>query len=428
MFSHRMRWPLALTPRRMRQLWYAPLLALAMGLMMLRLLIMARLLDVQAFAEFSGGLLISGTFCMLGCLGLQSMLQREWPLNLVRRQERRGLVLAAQCNLVALGCSAVGLLVASAGVSLAGIAPGLLAIGILHGLSQQLFLIATVESRSRGDALRFAGQNLVRASSALGLSAMVAVGTGSPLATLASEAFVSLVLSLIFFHRSLGHASLKAKAVYQLAIRRLRRVPWRSAMTLMAIMIVGFGLLNADRWVASDQLGATLFAHYSFAWIVLTIAQSVQSVINASIYPLVARCFAEFGRETAFGLCLRVSAVMLIAGVAVAVPVSYLLDFSIHRWYPQYADAATLLPLFLGIAVLRLSDFWSSFLLIIGFESRLLRLSLAAAATGALAWALLVRPWSGQVVTLQDVGLLAALLTVSTYVAAVAVSWHARQI
>jgi O-antigen/teichoic acid export membrane protein len=417
---------LTLSPRRLRQLWYAPLLVVAMGLMMLRMLVMARLFDVPVFAEFSGGILVSSTFCMLGCLGLQAMLQREWPVNLVRRQELRGLVRAAQCNIVALACCSLGLLVAACGVTLAGIPPALLAIGLLHGLSQQYFLVATVESRSRGDALRFAQQNLLRAVVALGLSVAVALWTGSALAALAIDALATVVMALGFFRRSIGQAKFGAAMLYALALRRLRRVPWGSALTLMVIMVVGFGLLNADRWVASDRLGAAGFAHYSFAWIVLSMAQSAQVVINASVYPLLARRFAAQGQRMAFSVCLRASVAILVVGAVVAVPSGYVLAYGIRRWYPHFADVTTLLPLFLAVAVLRVSDFWSSFLLITGFEGRLLRLNLAAAAIGLLVWACFVRPWVGGPLMLAQVGGLAALLTLGAYAATATASWRAR--
>lgn len=397
-----------------------------MALMMVRMLIMARLLNVHAFAEFSGGILISSTFSMLGCLGLQSMLQRQWPVNMVRRQECRGLVLAAQCNLVALICSVVGILVVCTVGSLAGMSSMLLTVGIVHGFSQQLFLIATVESRSRGEALSFAQQNLIRSIAALSLSAGVAMVTGSALATLLTDTVVSIGLSYAFFHRSLRHVHLGARAVYILAIRRLHKVRWRSALTLMAVLAVSFWLLNIDRWVASKRLGTIGFAHYSFASIVLTIAQASQSVVNASVYPLLARRFAEFGVKVTFDLCLRLSISLLVISAALSVPVSYLLHYGIYRWFPQYVDAVVLLPLFLVIAVLRLTDFWSSFLLIVGFESRLLKLNLFAGAVGALAWTLLTRPWSERITTLSEVGLLAVFLTITAYIASGVVSWRAR--
>jgi O-antigen/teichoic acid export membrane protein len=427
MSGQTMRWTLALTPRRLQQLWYAPLLALAMALMMLRLLVMARLLDVQAFAAFSGGILVSGTFCMLGCLGLQAMLQREWPVHLVRRQERRGLVRAAQCHLVALACAVVVLLLAAVGIAPAGMSPALLAAGVLHGFAQQVFLVDTVESRSRGETLRFSRQNLLRAIAVFGLSVAVAAWTGSALAALVVDALASIVCAAGFFRTSLRHGTMGVRALHALAVRRLRRVAWRSALTLMVIMAVAFALLNVDRWVAAERLGAVGFAHYAFAWIVLSIAQSAQVVINASVYPLVARRYAERGREVAFGVCLRASVAILAVGTLLALPIGLLLAYAIRVWYPQYTDAVAVLPLFLAIAVLRVSDFWSSFLLIAGFESRALRLNLAAAACGALTWAAIVRPWREVQLTLEQVGALAALLTLSGYVVVASAAWRARR-
>lgn len=426
MSNRTMRLPLMLSPSRIRQLWYAPLLALAMGLMMLRMLVMARLLDVTAFAEFSGGILVSSTFCMIGCLGLQSMLQREWPINLVRRQELRGLVRAAQCNLVALGCGLVGLLGVAFGGSLSGMTPAILGVGLLHGLSQQLFLLATVESRSRGEALRFAHQNLLRAGAALALGVAAALWTGSAALALVIDALVTIAMSQGLFQQSLGRTRFGVAAVYRLAIRRLSLVHWNSALTMMLIMAMGFGLLNADRWLASHQLDPEGFANYSFAWIVLSIAQSAQAVINASVYPLLARRFGEYGRGVAFGVCLRVSASILAAGAVMAVPLYLALDYGIHRWYPRYVDARALIPLFLAIAVLRASDFWTSFLLIAGLEARLLRLNLCAMAFGLLAWIALAWPWSAEPATLQQVSWLAALLTLSAYLTAAGASWRVR--
>ena len=417
----------ALTPRRARQLWYAPLLTLAMGLMLVRSLVMARLLDVEAFGQYSAGVLVSGTFCMLGCLGLQSMLQREWPVHLVRHQERSGLVRAAQCLLVAAACCAIGLLAAAAGLAPAGMPTPLVAIGLVHGLTQQVFLVTTVESRSRGDALRFAWQTIVRSLGGLILSAAVAAWTGSPSATLGVDASMTLILSIAYFRRSLGRAPLGWTTVFLLAKRRLPRVRWRSALTLMAAMIVTFSVLNADRWVAADRLGVRAFAQYSFAWLVLTIAQSAQAVVNASIYPLLARRFAAFGRDVAFSVCVKASAAAFAFSVIVALPAYYLLEHAISRWYPQYADATSLLPLFLAIAALRMSDFWSSFLLIVGQEGRLLRANLAATMAAVVVWGTLVRPWRGLQVSSYEVAELAALLTLAAYAAVAAAAWRVRR-
>lgn len=420
-----MPWIATLISSRIRQLWYAPVLAMAMGLMMIRMLLMARLLDVQSFAEFSVGMLISGTFCMLGCMGLQAMLQRELPLNLLRGQEHRGLVLAAQCNLVALVCSIVGLLATLLGMSLTGISPLLLAMGILHGLSQQVFLVATVESRSRGQAMRFAQQNLIRALAALLLGVGVAASTGSALASLATEAAVSMVLSVHFFRRSAARSFLGSNAIFCLAMRRLRRVSWRSAITLMAISAVSFLLINVDRWVAANQLGVDGFAHYSFAWIVLIIAQSIQAVINAATYPLLARRFAAYGGYSTFRVCMGLSAAILLIGTFCIVPAWFAIDFGLRHWFPMYVDTIAFLPLFLVVAVLRASDFWSSYLLIIGCEQLLLTINIVAAIVGVLSWSLLMS-WKQSRVEPCDVALLAVVLTTLGYAVSAGFAWRAR--
>ncbi len=412
---------MALSNRHARQLWYAPLLALAMALMMLRLLVMARLLDVPAFAVFSAGLLVSGTFCTLGCFGLQLLLQRGWPVNIVRGQERRGAILALQCILVALAGAAACAALVGAGLTPAGMTRSTLAAGLLHGLAQQVFLVATVESRSRGDSVRFAWQNLARAIAALALSALVAAETGSAGAALVADAIVSGLLSAQYLRSSLARTRGSRAALWRLAARRLPALPWRSALTLMGITVVGFLLLNVDRWVASDRLAAAGFAHYSFAWIVLAAGQSAQALVNVAVFPAMARRFAQAGRGAALALCVRASLTVLAAGAIVGPLLGVALVAGIHRAYPQYEDAVALVPLFIVIAVLRVSDFWSSFLVVTGAEARLLRVNLLVAAAAAAAWGLLVAGGAGaHRPALEQVALLPALMTAAGYLAVVA--------
>lgn len=414
-----------LSPGRVRQLWYAPLLAIAMGLMMLRFVILARILSLQEFAQFSGGVLVASTFCMLGCLGLQSTLQRQWPVELMRGQERRGLALAAQCNVVALICAGVGLLISASNLSFAALTPPLLAVGIVLGLSQQVFLISTVESRSRGDALRYAWENVARSTAALAFGTALAFATRSALWVLAVEAAISIVLAIALFRGSVRRAHLQVCSVYGLALRQLGRVNWRSALMLMSIGTIGFLTLNADRWVAAAVFDANNFGTYSFAWIVLMIAQASQALLNASAYPMVARRFARDGRKGAFRLCIKLSLGLLGAGILCVVPLWLIVDWGVRRWFAAYAAAIDILPPFFAVAVLRTSDFWSSYLVIIGQEKRLLAVSAATAAVGLIAWFAAVRPWLGTT-QLREVALLAITLTVLSYVSAATLAWNAK--
>lgn len=411
---------------RLQQLWYVPVLGGAMALMMLRTLLMAHLLSVEAFAAFSGGLLVSSTFCMLACLGLQAVLQRDLPVMIVRGRERAGLAMLLQCLGIAAACALVIAGLGTLSSDATGFPPTLLGIGALHGLSQQAFLIATVDSRSRGSPLRFALENLLRALLAPLAGGAAAVAAGSAVQVLLAEALVSIALTYALVGRLPAWQGLRPTVAWRLALRRLQHQPWRSALALLAVTAVAFASINADRWVAATVLGKVDFALYAFAWTVPLVAQSLQSVINASVFPLLARRFASTGSTTAFRISARASIGALVVGAAAAVPAWWMLSSAIVHWFPRYAEATLLLPPLLLVAVLRLSDFWSSYLIIAGFEYRLLVIQLLAAAGGAFVWLTQMRLSTHEGYRSIEVAWLALLLALSSYIAVLVTSVHAH--
>jgi O-antigen/teichoic acid export membrane protein len=412
------------SPRRWaRQFQYAPVLALAMGTMMVRLLVLAKLLPVQEFSGLGVGLLVSSTFCMLGCLGLYQLLQRDWPLGMVRGRERRGVVLAAQCMLVALGSAALWL-VPAISVPLGGASSTVLVLGVLHGFCQQAFLTLSVESRSRGDAMRFARQNLWRSLLTVAAGVAAALYMHSAALVLVVECLVAALLSVFMFRKAASLAALGLRAALVLAVRRIHYINWKAAFTMMAVAVLAFITLNADRWLAAARLDVADFAVYSFAWIVLLTAQSLQALLNASLYPRLARTFGTEGRRAAFGMCLRYSTAMLVAGIAAAVPAWWLLEWAVGRWFMPYQAAAGLLPLFLSVAVLRVADFWSSYLLVVGREKSLLVSNAVAGIAGIMWWVLCLR--SSAAGGVQDIALLAVALAVLAYGATVGMAWRHR--
>ncbi len=392
--------------------------------MMVRLLIMARILDLPDYAIYSAGLLVSSSFLMLGCLGLQSLLQRDLPMLIVRRREYAGGVLLMQSVLVATICAALGVaLVVLSELSLAGLTPILLVIALIHGLSLQLFLIVTVESRSRGEPLRFAYQNLIRALVLLlAGSAVAALGLGATV-VLITEAVSSLLLAIWLFRKQFDAIPMRLVSALSLAWRRFPRLPWHSALVLLAVASFGFLATNADRWFAAQHLPLSAFAEYSFAWTILMVAQSLQVVVNAFLFPLIARCFAIRGGDIAYRTTVKASLSLLGFGTLIALPLWVLLDYSISRWFVLYKEASSLLPVFLIIAVLRLSDFWSSYLLVIGHETRLLALNVLSVLFAIIIWFLSVRIDSN-VLQIKQVALLALLLTSIGYAVVVCAAWN----
>jgi O-antigen/teichoic acid export membrane protein len=405
-----------MTPRRARQLWYAPVLALATALMMLRLFALARLLDIPNFAQLSAALLVSTTFTMLGCLGLQSLLQRDMPVMLVRGRERAARVLLAQSVLVAYASAVVAMLAAFVVPLDFGSPANLVALGIVHGLSQQLFVVASVESRSRGEPLRFAVQSLVRSLIIVAAGLATARVTRSAPAVVVAEALVSLALAHGLMWGTVVAATLR------IALDRVKRIDWHAAWVLLLVSLLAFALTYADRWGAASVLGAHDFANYAFAGTVLAIGLSAQSLVNASVFPMLARLYAREGQRACFVLCSRLSLIALVGGLVLAVPAYFVLDWAVRRWYPAYDVALALLAPFLLVAAFRVSDFWSSYMMITGFQGRLLKTNLLAGAAAAALWALLARPWAGA--GPAQFAMLAVLLAVIGYAAVVFASWR----
>ena len=401
----------------------------AMALMFLRIVFMARVLNIREFGQYSELLLISSTFCMLACLGLQPMLQRDMPVMLVRSRERVAEVAVVQCVIVAGACFILLVLISVfAGRLSEEVDSSLIAAGLLHGLSQQLFLIATVESRSRGQSIRYAMQNLARGGIVLVGCIFLAVSSKSAVFVAVGEATLSIAIASTILLRVYRSGGLKPAAACKVAIWHLPRERWSSALALLVVATISFAVLNADRWVAAQTLKPERFSLYAFAWTLLAIAQSMQVVINASAFPLLARTFASSGVVPTFRLCMTMSCTLLVCTAVMAFPVWMLCKFGVSHWFPAYGASIILVPLFIAVAGLRIADFWTSFMVIIGYEAKLIVVNLTAILMSLGLWAVCVKPWVSVDFGLWQIGLLAALLSACNYLLVVGAAWQARRL
>jgi O-antigen/teichoic acid export membrane protein len=417
--------PGAAVRRLMRHGAYAPLLFVALGLMMARLLAAARILEVTEFAHYSAALLVSGSFCMLGSLGLQTMLQRELPVMIHRGEELRGMVLLTQSLVVAAACALVGLLAALV-VPTTGAGQALdrsaFAVGVLHGLSQQVFVLVTVESRSRGRTMAFARQYMVRSVAvvAFGMLAMRLSASGTWGA--AAEAAATLAISAWVLHGITGRTGTRIAAAAMLATRRLHDLRWRAAAALLAVFALSWAVQNADRWVAERALGVTSFAVYAFAANAVTVASAVQMVTNAALFPRLATVYASSGRRGAFASAMRFSVLLGALGLVAAPAAVLAWSYFIDRWFPLYVGSNAAAPLLIGVGVLRVSDYWSSFLLVVGAERRLLAVTAVTALVLGTAWWLLLP--TGGAPTIESIAWLALALAAGTYGSSFLIAWR----
>lgn len=393
-----------------------------MALALVRLLAYARILAVEEFGVFSAGVLISSSFCMLGCFGLMPMLQREWPTCMVHGQHRRAWVRAAQCFTVATAASAIFIMASATGWSVAGMKGGALVLAIVYGLAQQLFLIVTTESRSAGNALQYAWQQFARGVALAAGGVLLALGGGGAIELIAFEAGITIVSVLVITARGVKTQSSSVWLIWSVAMHRLRHVSWATALTMMSVMLVSFAMVNIDRWLASNLLDAGTFGLYSFAAITLAVAQACQALINASGYPLIARRYAAEGSTGAIRVSMRLSAFVATAGLCLLIPIAWIGQIAVERGYPDYAVVGSLVPWLAAIGLLRMADFWSSFLIIGGHEVTVLRLNGMSLVAALIAWSFWAFYFPGSTSSPASFVVLAGLVTAfgasATFIAA----------
>lgn len=378
------RLPAGLTLHRLRQLWYVPVMALALGVMFFRIPLAARVLDVTEFGLFSVGMLLSSSFCMLGCLGFYLLLQRDLPMLIAKRRRIRGAVMLRQTLLLAVAGFAC--LLPLSFIGFFSVSPIFFVVSLFNGLAQQMFLVVTLQSRSEGQSMRFAAENFGRAIAVIlvvGLSGML---SGDAAVMLFAEAVITLFISTVIYFALCRQRGLSNVALWFVAARDLIKVRWATPLTLLTTGVVGFVTMNGDRWLAAATLGHDQFALYAFAGIVLLLAQSVQSMVNVSVFPHLAQSYALSGKITTARKALLYTAIVLVSSLCLSFPAYWLMGYAIDVLFPNYGMSMQFLGWFFLIAALRMADSLTSFLIISGNEAWLLAINLGAVGFSVLVW------------------------------------------
>jgi len=244
--------------------------------------------------------------------------------------------------------------------------------------------VATVESRSRGEPLRFAIQNLLRALAIFGAGWLVAIQSQLVTLTLLTEAIIALVMAAGIINHAVSRSRLQIATLYRLAIKRLGRLPWQSAIALLGGALVGFVLTNVDRWIAASLFSHAVFAVYAFAWIVLAVSQSIQAIISSSLFPAMARDYASNGVRSSFRMASIWGLGLILVGLVGLWPATVVTIWAIREWFAGYVAANPIIPLFYLLAIIRVSDFWTGFLIVAGRERAVMNINIFVAIAGLL--------------------------------------------
>lgn len=368
---------------------YTPLLGFAAAVSFGKLIVYAKLVAVAQFGALGQMLLVSAAFGMAASLGLQSVASRDVPALFAQGRQRRGVRLLAQTIAVASWIGLLSLLAAAAGLSLFGLAAEELMLGVVHGWAQLVFLTLAFDRRSRLEMMRYARDMAARnAAIAVGGALVAWLGFGARGVMLA-EIGGTLLFCLVIGRSVLARARFDPRWLLRTFAVHRGRLPWRAALLMYAGTLVMFASFNVDRWIAAETLSRDAFGIYAFGWLTLLAAQSVQGLLNSGLLPLLSRRRASSLESSAHRLTTLVSTALLVAGLAAVFPTAWALTWVVEHWMPQYDQVRSLwLPMLLA-AVFRVSDFWSSLLLVIEREGYLLAVQCAAvggACLGYLAW------------------------------------------
>lgn len=373
---------------RLRKVIYAPILATAMALMLGRFLLFAKILDVNSFAELSAIYLVSGIVSMLSSLGLYLDLQRKLPGYLALGQRRAAAAIIWQSLLGTVAIGIVGVAVASAGLSFGSISSTAVILGVFHGVIQQGFLIQTTESRSNNDPLRFSVQSIARAFGILIFAVPISIEFGTAISVVIPECFVTGIMAISISLKTARNLAIPHRQAAFLGARSFLRMRLGSTLALLLLSLAVTTSISMDRWLSSFVLEPAEFAEYSFASIAMTAALALQGLVNASVFPMIAKRSTIHGVKSAYRLAALTAFGTLAIFLVAIVPAVYVADFLILRFYPKYQDAIPLIPILAIAAAFRISDFWTSFLMIRDRERTSLLVNIGAAATAFVIWLL----------------------------------------
>jgi O-antigen/teichoic acid export membrane protein len=420
----------SLLERALRFFSYVPLLGLSAVISLAKLMIYARLVPADEYGAISQIFLVGNTFGIIGSLGFYLLALRELPGLHVRRREFGMAILLTQSVIVSTLCALTASLVlvpfAATGVSSLKVGGAGLAIGLFYAWSQLGFQIVTTDARSRLEMTRYSADMAVRAivTTAAGVAA-IAIGWPAYAVVLA-EIILTLAVSLWIGAGVVARTKIAVARLIGMAARRLKLAAWRAAIVLMLGSLLGFLTSAADRWLAAFFLDLKQFGYYAFAWTSIAMAQTFQFLINASLFPLISRRYWASSSREAFQLSAVLSLGLAVVGAAAAAALAPFVDMVIDRWFPQQVGAIALVEPLLIAAVLRVADFWSSFLLVIRRETLLLNLQIATLIGASLIY-WVATAGRGQTPTAQSLSLLAVGLSAGNFVLCGAAAWLNRE-
>ncbi len=354
--------------------------------MMFKPLIVSFFVVPAEFAYYSAVMVISSAFCTIGAFGYHYSLQRELPVFFLRERVRIGRVLVLQNVFITILVLLILVFVTLSSPNFAGLTDNEIITALFHGFSQQLFLIATMESKSFEQNKRYSYQNLSRSIIVVIFVSIMCASYSSAKFVILSEFFINTLTSLAIMYVFLSKDKLGLLGISIIALKKIKDIDFNASFALMLVSITGYLCANIDRWYGVLYLDSKSFSYYSFAGIILISAYSVQAVINSFFYTVLVRAYAEKGKLEAFRYVFRLSSALLLLGIVISFPAYWITQLIINNLWMQYAESIRILPYLFIISAMAVSDFYTSYLIVVREEVKLLILKLTVTLVGFFFW------------------------------------------
>lgn len=154
--------------------------------------------------------------------------------------------------------------------------------------------------------------------------------------------------------------------------------------------------LNFDRWCVTALFGLFAFGQYAFAMLLVSAGLIIHNAIWCHVGPHAAHSFGRDGNIKSFLHSLhRLSIAIVILFLLAWVPFNYAVNHFVPWYFPEYPDAAKLLPIFYWGVLFQILSQYDWIPMVLKRTSLLLLITLVCAIiTGLLYGAGLLLSWS----------------------------------
>lgn len=345
---------------------YALILAVANAISIGRIFLYAKLISVESFGHYASLTLVSNVFILIGSLGFITELQKTLPIFFKKGELFKTLQVLTQVliivSIVFLASSVICLL----NKPIFGLKSILIFIGLLGGLSQLLFSIVTSETRAKLLLNKYSTQILYRNVAILFAGLVVVIYAKDATLIFLWESIVTLGISILLLLKFLPDVKrFGLNNILKSALTGLKTYRWTLLLSMFSISILAFLMQNGERYLANSHLSLTAFAVLSFGLIIPNIANTIQAIINSSIFTNQVLRFSDYGKKSVIRYSLKISLVFAVIFSVVSIPMYFISEIAIQEYYPTYIQILPYLPIIFAAFVIRSSDFVSNIFIII---------------------------------------------------------------